>query len=371
MWTTNGKKPLPILDISLFYSNQSLFVERLRHACHNVGFFLLRHDIESSLIKEQLVRSREFFSLPLREKLSISYENSPSFRGYMELGAENTAGQTDYREQVEFAVEYGDPASTTAWPPFERLKGRNPWPNLALEEVCTRYAKEICRTADCIRQGLCLALQLDKDYLSPEFMKPDEPPHWVLKLISYPPRLSNDQGVGAHTDTNFLTLVLQDEVGGLQAFSSGEWIDVPSDLGDEFLVCNLGEQAEIFSRGYFLATPHRVTVNRSGRTRTSAALFYNPALSTKIEPIHGIPNAVPRERSMEYELEKHWRRRSNTMLASVGENTFKSLARSHALVFAKNHPDLMLSEDGRVLKKTQNESNEPNVEPKFIATCKE
>ena len=113
---------------------------------------------------------------------------------------------------------------------------------------------------------MSLALKVDPLLLKSKFegSSDDEVPHWVIKLISYPPaeapatpttirtKPSNEneedddvsitlsrsssqklqhlqqQGVGAHTDTNFLTLLLQDEVGGLQAFSQGEWIDVDS-----------------------------------------------------------------------------------------------------------------------------------------------
>ena len=172
-------------------------------------------------------------------------------------------------------------------------------------------------------------------------------PHWVVKLISYPPVPNReDQGVGPHTDTNFLTLVLQDEVGGLQAYSQGEWMDVPTEYGSGVLVCNLGEQAQILSRGYLLATPHRVVANTTTRTRTSVPYFYNPVLSSTMEPL---PEEKTRslvwERPQDYE---QWKRSNNAMLTSVGENTFKSLARSHPEVFQRHHPDLEISEDGHL-----------------------
>jgi isopenicillin N synthase-like dioxygenase len=346
------KRQLPLLDISLFYSNQALFVEKLRSACHNVGFFLLKHDLPSGLVEEQLEVSKAFFALPSSEKMRVSYDHSPSFRGYMQLGVENTAGQVDFREQLEYAVEYDPPPDCrTSWPPYTRLKGTNPWPDATMERVCKEYAKHVCRIADCIRTSLCLALQLDENALSQHFDKPDEPPHWVMKLISYPPAkdAAGGQGVGPHTDTNFLTLVLQDQVGGLQAFTDGEWIDVPS-LGSNVLVCNLGEQTQVWSRGYFLATPHRVLATPA--QRISVPLFYNPALSAQIQPIDAdavIPESLLWERSIE---KKHWHRDNNAMLASVGENTFKSLARSHPKVFAKHHGDLTLLPDGRAVSKS-------------------
>lgn len=371
--TTMTKTPhaLPLLDIRWFYSNQAYFVEALRSACHNVGFFVLKHDLPPTLIQEQLDVATAFFALPLDEKLRISYENSPSFRGYMKLGVENTAGQTDHREQLEYAVEYDPPYPSD--PPYMRLRGKNPWPNDSMERVCKEYAREVCRIADCIRISLGLALQVDSnDALAAQFTKPDEPPHWVIKLISYPPAATRtmtsdtirNQGVGAHTDTNFLTLVLQHHDGaggGLQVFSNGEWVDIGGSTND-VLICNLGEQTEVWSRGYFLATPHRVLLTPSTQ-RISIPLFYNPPLSTQIQPVdygdnynddNNYASSVPApkwERPM-LDQQDHWRsskNHNNVMLTSVGENTFKSLARSHPKVFAKHHGDLTLLSDGRIV----------------------
>ena len=210
---------IPLLDIQVFHADRTLFVEQLRSACHNVGFFLLKHDISPVLIHEQLHIAKTFFDQPIDEKMKISYENSPSFRGYMQLGVENTDGTLDFREQVEFATEYD---STTElcyqWPPYHRLKSQNPWPDESMKRICTDYANAVCRIADCIRIALCLALKLPNlDVMSDYFSNAQEPPHWVMKLISYPPVTNyqiGKQGVGAHTDTNFLTLVLQEQVGG-------------------------------------------------------------------------------------------------------------------------------------------------------------
>jgi isopenicillin N synthase-like dioxygenase len=251
----------------------------------------------------------------------------------MKLGVENTAGVMDIREQVEYATEYaGDNTASgeKAWPAWRRLHGTNPWPNSfqpQLKPTVIEYALHACRIADWIREALCLALGLPKDGLNSLFeATKDEKPHWVLKLISYPPVQDTSKksfGVGAHTDTNFLTLVLQDDVGGLQVFSKGEWIDVlPTSFSPNtgtVLVCNLGEQAEILSCGYFLATPHRVLPNtKSDKDRISVALFYNPKLSARICPIKSLPQDLKWEREKGYDEERHWRMKCNSMLSTVG-----------------------------------------------------
>ena len=311
----------------------------------------------------------------------------------MQLSVENTSGRVDYREQVEYAVEYPKTQQRKRWPAYERLKATsNPWPTSTrpdLEATTLQYSAAVCAVADAIRDSLCYALRLDpRAALHDKFFPRraattkegsaaddgEDVPHWVIKLVSYPPAPASSadgddggrrQGIGAHTDTNFLTLVLQDASsahgynGGLQAYSQGEWIDVvvPSssaddetteshrkgDDGDEsasrsvdgsssYLICNLGEQAETWSRGYFLATPHPVLVRPSTavssaapvrRPRTSIPLFYNPALSATMGPLDegrlrdiraGGRPAPPWERPRGY---VRWRRLRDALLPLV------------------------------------------------------
>ena len=266
---------LPQLDIRTWRREPRRFAEQLRAACHHFGFFTLRHDLPSGLAERQLREAARFFSLPRHEKLAVDYGGSAAFRGYMSVGVENTAGRPDVREQLEIAVE-GSPAPADAWPPYERLRGPNQWPAAqpGLRPVVEDYARELSRISAEVTRALCAALGLEGD----EALRPwfDEP-HWQLKIASYPPATAEAAeadgasprlGVGAHTDSGFLTLLLQDGVGGLQAFSRGEWIDVPP-AGPDVLVCNLGELTELVTRGYLLATPHRVVCRPSGAPCTT------------------------------------------------------------------------------------------------------
>jgi isopenicillin N synthase-like dioxygenase len=479
--TAAPTRRIPLLNITEYYTNRDAFVEKVRHACHNVGFFMIQHEF-GPLAHQMIQESKSFFHRPIDEKLQISYENSPSFRGYMRLGSENTAGQLDYREQIEYAVEYPhyskddrhhhhhhqqqqhfssnesiqQQLSSPVYHHYDRLKkGKNPWPDTiqpTLRPITIEYTKHVGMIADILRDSLCLALQLDPTVLRTKFQptstKTDidihidvdavddvshnsvDIPHWVIKLVSYPPPRvdshdndddENDddestkatvshrfcqQGVGAHTDTNFLTLVLQDSVGGLQAYTQGEWIDVSSsninnnvtttntttttgtsttgDKQDEedntscydILICNLGEQAETWSRGYFLATPHRVIIrgdsvsvndaindsedghsstNQRQRlqpvsARTSVPFFYNPCLSATMSPLEEEHISHVRwERPINGY--KQWIQQDNIMIPSVGENTFKSLARSHPDVFSRHHPDLHILPGGRIVSR--------------------
>ena len=103
------RSSLPLLELSRWRSDPAGFVRDLRHACHHVGFFQLRHDLPPGLVRRTFDVSRRFFALPEAQKLHLDYRRSPAFRGYMPSGVENTAGRPDRREQIEIAAE-GKPA---------------------------------------------------------------------------------------------------------------------------------------------------------------------------------------------------------------------------------------------------------------------
>ena len=345
---------LPLLDLRRWHEAPAAFAEELRVACHRFGFFQLRHRMPDKVAVRAMDEARGFFARPLAVKESIGYGSSPAFRGYMANGVENTAGKPDLREQIEIAAE-GLPAAADAWPPYERLRGPNQWPDAQpqLREVIDEFSSGMRGVSIELTRALALAMGLEREALSPLF---EPAPHWQLKLASYQPVAADASsagaadepqiGVGAHTDSGFLTLLLQDDSGGLEAFTQGEWLEVPP-LGPGVIVCNLGEVCQMMSRGYLLATPHRVL--STPRARLSIPYFYNPALEATVEPLE-LPASLPWEREAEYDRERHWRRPQNALLAEYGANAFKSLARSHPAVFARHHSDLRLLDDGRVVR---------------------
>ena len=93
---------------------EAAFCVRLRDVCHTVGFFYVaNHGIAPKVTVDVLEASRAFFALPQDVKQGIANVNSPAFRGYVRLGAENTAGRPDWREQIEMGVEADAPGEET------------------------------------------------------------------------------------------------------------------------------------------------------------------------------------------------------------------------------------------------------------------
>ena len=107
------------------------------------------------------------------------------------------------------------------------------------------------------------------------------------RLFHYPPQapVSDDKafGVAPHSDYGCITLLWQDDNGGLQVRSaaSKSWIDAPPIPGT--LVINVGDLLARWTNGRFSSTQHRV-INRSGRERYSIATFFDPNFSTVVDP---------------------------------------------------------------------------------------
>ena len=375
---------------------EAAFAAELREVCHTVGFFYVAgiDDVVSPATRENaLAASARFFAMPQAKKDAIDNRNSPAFRGYVRLGAENTAGLPDLREQVEFGVEMTDDdalaTETESSPPpvyHACLRGPNQWPD---ERDCPRFRADASRFADEARalstrltRLLALSLDLPEDAFAPVF---GDAPNVQMKIARYPsvsetrgaPRGERDErddaraetaaaedarafGVGAHTDSGFLSLLLQDRTGGLQVMNgAGEWIDAPP--VENTLVVNLGEMLQLATRGYYLATPHRVLPPGTLRARLSVPFFWNPKLEYVCEPMDlppsvrwtrraGAPTAASGSAATLGDGEK---KKKNRLLEAYGANALKSLARSHPEVMARHHPDLVVLQDGTVARRAK------------------
>jgi len=196
------------------------FLDDLRSALHEVGFLQLTdYGAAPGQIAELTELTRRFFALPLAERLALDNRKSPHFRGYTRLGHEITAGRPDAREQLDFGPEQ-QPLPRTAWDaPFDLLRGPNQWPE-ALPELAgatMAWAALLGRVGTELTRALATALGAPASHFDGAFAGE---PHWFGKLIRYVGQASDGpeaQGVGPHADWGFLTLLLQDDTGGLQA----------------------------------------------------------------------------------------------------------------------------------------------------------
>jgi isopenicillin N synthase-like dioxygenase len=327
---------LPLVDLSRFRgpAQREAFLTDLRRAAHDVGFFyVVGHGIPAEVTSGVLEAAREFFALPLEQRLEIENVNSPHFRGYSRVGTERTAGAADQREQIDVGPERQALSDIPADKPYLRLIGPNQWPSGApgLRPAVLGWLMEAERTSREVLRALAAALGQPDSYFDRWF---DDEANLHVKVVRYPARehVGSAQGVGAHKDYGWLTLLLQDELGGLQVEAvDGTWIDARPVPGA--FVVNIGELLEVATQGYLRATRHRV-VSPAGRERFSIPVFLDPRLDAVVEPLTLPPELAAEARGVEDDPD-------NPLLARYGEKSLIGWLRSHPAVAQRWHPDLL------------------------------
>jgi isopenicillin N synthase-like dioxygenase len=328
---------VPVLDLSAFDAGEverAKFLGELGAAARDIGFFYVAgHGIAPALQREVMELARRFFALPVADKLAVEMVNSAHFRGYNRVASERTRGHPDWREQIDIGAERPALERTPGSPPWVRLQGPNQWPAALpeLRAVALRWQDAGIGMLARVLRALASALGQSENALEPLYV---HEPHHLLKLIRYPGRglAQADQGVGAHKDSELLTMLLQDEQRGLQVRTERGWVDVPPVAGT--FVVNIGEQLELASDGYLRATVHRVVAPPAGTERLSVAFFLGARLDASVPVLSLPPTLAARARGPERDPE-------NALFREVGLNYLKGRLRSHPDVARRHYPDLM------------------------------
>lgn len=332
---------IPVLDLGTARnadgSFNKTFVDELRDAAHRVGFFQLTGYDTGRQATEIFEATRAFFALPVEQRLELDNRKSPHFRGYTRLGHEITDGRPDSREQLDYGPEREPVADYPNAEPYWLVQGPNLFPDTAfpqLRDAAMRWAELMSSVGAELMQAIAVALELPEDYFAESFA---DAPAWMAKLVHYVGGVvpeTGSQGVGSHADYGFVTLLLQDMVGGLEVrpHDTGQWIPVEPIAGA--LVVNLGEMLEVATGGYLAATIHRVQAPAPGVDRFSIPFFWSPRLDAVIEPIELPARLAAEARGVSQDPR-------NPMLASYGANVLKGWLRAHPQVARMHHPGLL------------------------------
>ncbi len=302
---------LPVIDFALLSGNQQQqqqVLEKLSQAARDVGFFyLINHGIDRELLDEVQHVARKFFALPQADKSAVAMANSPHFRGYNLAGVEITRSQPDYREQFDIGAEREALPVTADSPTWQRMQGPNQWPEALpeLQTVVTRWQQQMTAVALELLRAFAGALNLPRNAFDNLY---GDYPNEHIKLIRYPGRTEGEsrQGVGAHKDSGFLTMLLQDDQPGLQVeVTPDNWIDA-SPLPGAFVV-NIGELLELATNGYLRATVHRVVSPPQSSERLSIAFFLGAQLDAVV-PIYQLPPQLAElaQRPIRCPMRKSW-----------------------------------------------------------------
>lgn len=328
---------LPVIDFARLSSGaeaeRKALLEKLGQAARDVGFFyLINHGIDGKLSAEVQRVARAFFALPQDEKQKVSMANSPHFRGYNLAGVEITRSQPDFREQFDIGAEREALPVTADSPSWQRMQGPNQWPDALpeLQSTITQWQQAMTHVALELLRAFAEALHLPRNAFDNLY---GDYPNEHIKLIRYPGRTDSEsrQGVGAHKDSGFLTLLLQDDQPGLEVeVTPNNWI-AATPLPGAFVV-NIGELLELATNGYLRATVHRVVSPLAAQERLSIAFFLGAQLD-KVVPIYQLPASLAQL------AQGPTSDPLNPLLREVGWNYLKGRLRSHPDVAQRFYPE--------------------------------
>ena len=217
---------LPIIDMApLFGSDRAAratVAAAIASACEDDGFFyVVGHRISPAVLQRLETEAHAFFALPLSDKQVIAMDRGgAAWRGWFPLQGELTSGRPDNKEGLYLGEELGadDPRVAAGWP----LHGANLWPAAApgLRPAATAFLDAATLAAEALMQGVSLALGLDDQYFAREYLRC---PTRLFRLFTYPPTPPEAWGVAEHTDYGLLTLLAQDDAGGLEVRARSGW----------------------------------------------------------------------------------------------------------------------------------------------------
>jgi len=295
---------LPIIDFA--GADDAALARQLDQAFADIGFCYFRGiGVERSVVDGVFEASRRFHAQPRAAKDAIAMNKF--HRGYMApkssiIQTSSVARVTKPNDSESFMLMHEVPESD---PRFGRpLDGPNLWPDLPGFRAAVE-AYEQAMHAFCLRllSPLALALGLPREWFAPHFQKPTT----FLRLLHYPPHAKDaaDDAFGSapHTDYGFITILAQDNQGGLEVRRrDGTWLAAPP-LEDTWVV-NVADMLSRWTNGRWQSTPHRVK-NLSGGDRYSCPYFFDMAMDSIVEvlPTCGAPK-LPAVRYGDYLLER-------------------------------------------------------------------
>ncbi|KAF2300040.1 hypothetical protein GH714_007374 [Hevea brasiliensis] len=293
---------IPLIDLSIPSSPDASLedlVKKIGDACRDWGFFqVINHGVPLEKREKIFNASRKFFAQPKEEKIKIRRDEKRVL-GYYDT--EHTKNVRDWKEVFDFAVQNPTIVPASYEPDDKEV---TEW------EVCEEYAKEMEKLGFKLLELIALSLGLKADRFHGFF----EDQTTFIRLNHYPPCPVPDLalGVGRHKDAVALTILAQDDVGGLEvkSKSDGEWTWV-TPTPNSYII-NVGDIIQVWSNDAYESVEHRVKVNPE-KERFSVPYFLNPAHYTWVKPLEEIANEQNPAKYRPYNLGKFLvtRKRSN------------------------------------------------------------
>ncbi|WP_416666091.1 isopenicillin N synthase family dioxygenase [Egbenema bharatensis] len=255
---------IPVIDFRPFLQGdravQTTVAKQLYQACQQSGFVYLQHNLPSAQMEQLFEQMQGFFSLP--ESVKAQLMRSPETNcGYVPVAGErlNPERPGDWKEALNVGLQ-------STW-----LPGQSEF-----QQVVSSFYRDTTQLAFAVLKAFALAFDLPEFFFTNQHGQ-----NLFLRLLHYPPLdesiAAQQIRAGEHTDYGSITLLFQDDVGGLEIWTGKEWIAAPT-IPQTVLV-NIGDAMQRWTNDQLRSTAHRV-VNPVGvtreRSRYSAALFCDP-----------------------------------------------------------------------------------------------
>ncbi|KAI9323013.1 hypothetical protein DFJ73DRAFT_634642 [Zopfochytrium polystomum] len=293
---------IPTIDLSFlrqpWHPNDAAVqaaAQQIRAACIGSGFFtIVNHTLRADVAARALQYSRRFFALPLEYKMELAVSRSAT-SGYLPSSYEDVEliHHLNLRSNGNNSLAQTFHTRLEGHPGFPEMNiGANVWPNhpslpADFKETMIEYFNEVDQLSVSVMSLIALSLDLPVDFFK-DFLESGLSAS-VLRCLNYRPSTAagKQQGIGAHTDGDALTLIVQDHQGLQVSLAGGAFVDVPPVTvppgSPPAVVCNLGDILHLLTNGVYQSTVHRTF--KTARDRHSLAFFRAGGFDFEFEPL--------------------------------------------------------------------------------------
>ncbi|WJX44329.1 hypothetical protein P8452_31317 [Trifolium repens] len=288
-------KGIPEIDLSPILHHEvpnpsaiDALVKEIGTACKEWGFFqVINHRVPLSLRERLEEASRLFFAQSLEEKKKVARDViNPT--GYYDT--EHTKNVRDWKEVFDFLVKDPTLVPLNSDEHDDRVIQ---WSNPSLQypshfrAIIEEYIEEMEKLAFKLLELIALSLGVEAKRFE-EFFKDQTS---FIRFNHYPPCPSPHLalGVGRHKDAGALTILAQDDVGGLEVKRKTDQEWVPVKPTQDAYIINVCDIIQVWSNDAYESVEHRATVNTE-KERFSIPFFFNPGHDAEIKPLEELIN---------------------------------------------------------------------------------
>ncbi|KAJ1411000.1 Oxoglutarate/iron-dependent dioxygenase [Sesbania bispinosa] len=278
--TSEEELDVPLIDLRAIKGDEvamAAAAELVREACMKHGFFqVTNHGVDPNLITAAFQEFESIFKLPLSKKLSAKR----NLLGYSGAHSERYASRLPWKETFSIPYKHMTESHSQVIDFIKSTLGED---HHLTGLVYEKYSEAMKGLSVNILELLGISLGVDGSHYEKYF----EDAESLMRLSFYPPCIDSNLvfGTGPHCDPSSLTILFQDQVGGLQVFVDNKWLAVRP-RPDTFVI-NIGDTFMALSNGIYKSCLHRVLVNKE-MERKSLAFFVNLKEDKTVRPPENI-----------------------------------------------------------------------------------